>query len=84
MTFKYILGLLFTGEKANEPVRLNKKQNKTDLMEFANGFVERNFYIIALLIMVLALITFVALCFAIMGIGATESGMTYNGMHKVI
>lgn len=84
MSIKCILINLFSADNVNEPVRLQKQPIKTDYLELLNTFIERNFYIIALVIMVLSLICFVWVCTTIVGVSATDSGNLYNHIQEVI
>ena len=84
MNFEYILSLIFAGKNSPEPVRLNKPKSKITLTEWINSFVERNFYLIILLTILVLLTVFVICCFAIVGMSATDSGLTYNQMTRVI
>ena len=84
MNLEYILSLIFAGKNNSEPVRLQKPKSKTTVTEYINRFVERNFYLIVLLTILFLLTVFVLCCFAIVGMSATDSGMTYNQFTRVI
>lgn len=75
--------ILITGifGTSNNPVRLQKKPT---MKEKFNCWIQRNFGIIALIIMLLALISFVLMCYAFVGVSAVESGNYYNHMGGVI
>lgn len=63
---------------------LRKKPTHRDLHKEVNCWIHRNFYIICLAAIVFLLITFVIVCFMIIGVSATESGTYYNGLKGVI
>lgn len=90
MNIKYILVTLFTlftlftGVNVDEPVRLQKQVPKKNIKSKLNDLIQRKFYIIALASIIVALLVFVICCFMIVGISATESGMVYNNLQKVI
>ena len=68
------------------PARLHKKEEGTlmDLHKKMEGILLRYGHILIPLIVILALIGFVALCFLICGASATESGLQYNQMENII
>ena len=74
----------------NTPARLHKQQEKeVDIMmktiqQKAENILLRYGYILIPLLIVLALIGFVALCFVICGASATDSGVQDNAMEKII
>ena len=61
------------------PARLHKKPTREDYMKEINYFITRYWGIIAVLAVIFLLFVFVAACFAIVGVSATESGVYYNG-----
>lgn len=63
---------------------LRKKPTKEDHYRTLNCWVQRNFYIIALAAIIILLITFVVVCFALVGVSATESGIQYNQFNNII
>lgn len=63
---------------------LHKKPTKEDVQRSINCWIERNFYIICLAAIVFLLISFVIVCYAIVGVSATESGTYYNHIRGVI
>ena len=81
-----ILIFLITGifGTSNNPVRLQKKPTMKDRKEKFNCWIERNFGIIALIIMLFALISFVIVCYLVVGVSAVESGNYYNHLGGVI
>lgn len=78
--------ILITGifGTSNNPVRLQKKPTMKDRKEKFNCWIERNFGIIALIIMLFALISFVIVCYLVVGVSAVESGNYYNHLGGVI
>lgn len=78
--------ILITGifGTSNNPVRLQKKPTMKDRKEKFNCWIERNFGIIALIIMLFALIRFVIVCYLVVGVSAVESGNYYNHLGGVI
>ena len=79
----YLINLLFG--TMNVPKHdLRKKPTRNDNMRKLNRFIERNFYIICVLAIIFLLIMFVVVCYAIVGVSATESGVTYNTMERII
>ena len=72
------------------PARLHKQQEKeVDIMmktiqQRAENIILRYGHILIPLLVVLALIGFIALCFVICGASATDSGVQYNAMEKII
>ena len=75
--------ILITGifGTSNNPVRLQKKPT---IKIRINCWIERNFGIIALIIMSFALISFVIVCYLVVGVSAVESGNYYNHLGGVI
>lgn len=65
----------------NTPVRLNKKISKEDEIE---SWVLSHAHIFLPLCIILLLILFVALMYAVVGVSAVESGNYYNQFDKVI
>lgn len=63
---------------------LRKKPTKEDRIRTLNCWVQRNFYIIALATMIILLVVFIFVCFAIVGVSATESGVQYNQFNNII
>ena len=84
MNFKTFLVNLFT-EPVNEPVRLEKQEEPVSmfLKEKLNQWVERNFYLIALAVMLIALLTVILVCFIWVG-SSVESGNYYYHIKGVI
>lgn len=72
-----ILSLLL-GTNTAAKHSLYKEPTKEDFTKKLNCWVYRNFYIIALVFLVAVFVTFIFVCFAIVGLSATESGMLRN------
>jgi len=68
----------------SSPVRLQKKPTREDYQKEINYWVTRNFGIIAIVTVIFLLIVFVIVCFAIVGVSATDSGVVYNHFNEVI
>ena len=76
-----ILISIFSNPNTNEQVRLNKQLTKEDLQIELLSFIEKNFYLIALALVIIFALT----CFLIIGTGSTvESGLQYNHLQGVI
>jgi len=75
-----ILSLLL-GTNTGAKNSLHKKPTTYDFKQKVNCWVYRNFYIIALVFLVLVFVTFIFACFAMVGISATESGAMRNFMN---
>ena len=74
----------------NGPVRLQKvEDNEVNIMlegiqrRMRAFFIKYAFILVPLAILV-GLIAFIALCFVVCGVSATESGVQYNAMEKII
>lgn len=78
-----ILSLLL-GTNTRATNSLHKKPTTEDLTKRINCWIYRNFYIIALAFLVLVFVTFIFVCFAVIGISATDSGAYYNHLGGVI
>jgi hypothetical protein len=70
------------------PARLHKVEDNEvtfmDIHEKIEGVLLRYGHILIPLIVILALIGFVAICFLICGASATESGLQYNQMENIV
>ena len=73
---------------SKQPVRLHKKD---DVSSFLNriemkieDWVFRYAHILLPLFIIMGLILFVMLCFAIIGVSATESGVQYNQFKNIV
>lgn len=71
-----ILSLLL-GTKTSAKHSLHKQPTKDDFRRNLNCWIQRNFYIIALVILISVFVTFFIVCM-VYGISATESGHYYN------
>ena len=65
------------------PVRLHKEQNFS-FMEKVDDWAIRHAHIILPLCVIILLVLFVLLCYALVGVSATESGIEYNAMERII
>ena len=83
MKFTYLINLLLGNPTAGK-VRLQKKPTRDDHIRTINCWIERHFYIICLAAIVLLLVAFVMVCFAIVGVSAVESGVPYNHIGDII
>jgi len=83
MIIRTILALLFNADNVNEPVRLQKEPIKTPVNVKVNDFIQRNFYLIALVVMLILLFIIIICCFVFIG-SATDSGNYYYVMKEVI
>ena len=74
-----LLNLLTLFGFINSPVNdLHKKPTREDYKKELNYWIQRNFYIICLAAISIALIIFVGVCFFVCGISAVESGAMRN------
>ena len=67
----------------SKPVRLAKSENYT-LLERLDVWAIRHAHILLPLLIVMLLVLFVLLCYALVGVSATESGIEYNAMERII
>ena len=65
----------------NRPVRLHKKMT---IQEQLNEWVWRNLHILLPILFIMLTILFVLVCYAIVGVSATDSGVTYNQFERII
>ena len=85
MSFLSLLQVLLNGTESNVPkYNLHKRQDKEDILQQINRIIERNFYTIALAVIILLFLVFIWACFTIVGLSATDSGLTYNAMERII
>lgn len=81
MSIYYILINLFSNPNTRQQVRLNKQLTKEDFKIKLLSFIEKNFYLIVLALVIIFALT----CFLIIGTSSTvESGTTYNHLQGVI
>ena len=86
MSLIQTLQVLLIGDNPTGQVRLEKRpqQNRWTISNKIEAFIARHFYLIMVLFMLILLVVFVTVCFAIVGASATDSGVTYNAMEKII
>lgn len=63
--------------KEDDKVRLARKPTKDDYVKSLNCWIARHFYILAFLAILILLLIFIGLCFALVGTSAVESGTYY-------
>ncbi len=83
----HILLILLTslGFKNNRPKHdLRKPATREDHVRSIECFIQRHFYILMMLFLAVLLITFVIVCYMIVGVSAVESGTVYNHLGDVI
>lgn len=83
MNLSYLFTFLIGNSNSSKDV-LTRKPTREDYIRNLNCWIERNFYIIALAAIIILLILFILVCFAIVGVSATDSGVTYNHMNTII
>ena len=79
-----ILSLLLGNPTDSKSTILNKKPTHEDNMKLLNQWIEKNFYIICLAVLIIVLITFIGVCFVVCGVSAVESGQYYNHLGGII
>jgi hypothetical protein len=86
MSLIQTLQVLLIGDNPTGQVRLEKRpqQNRWTISRKIEAFIARHFYLIMVLFMLILLVAFVIVCFAIVGASATDSGVTYNAMEQII
>lgn len=86
MNFIQTLQVLLVGDNPTGKVRLEKRpqQDRWTISRKIEAFIARHFYLIMVLFMLILLVAFVTVCFAIVGASATDSGVTYNAMESII
>lgn len=81
----YFLYNMLIGANNQAPkYNLHKHQDKEDILLKINRIIEMNFYTIALAVIILLFLVFIWACFTIVGLSATDSGLTYNAMERII
>ena len=72
----------------SRPVRLDKQDNGNSfsfkILDRIEKWAFRYAHIILPLFIILGLLLFIAFCFVICGASATESGMQYNQLERII
>ena len=66
------------------PVRLGKKEPKSSVMTRIDEWALNHAHILLPISIIIALCLFTALCYAIVGVSATESGSVYNQLENII
>lgn len=66
------------------PVRLGKKESKSSVMARIDEWALNHAHILLPISIIIALCLFTALCYAIVGVSATESGSVYNQLQRII
>lgn len=86
MSILTTLQVLLIGDNPTGQVRLEKRpqQNRWTISNKIEAYIARHFYLIMVIFMLILLVVFVTVCFAIVGASATDSGVTYNAMEKII
>ena len=67
----------------SKPVRLHKKENFS-FMEKIDDWAIHHAHILLPLAIITLLVLFVLLCYALVGVSATESGVKYNQFERII
>lgn len=66
------------------PVRLGKTEPKSsDIMARIDEWALNHAHILLPISIIIALCLFIALCYAIVGVSATESGLVYNQLENI-
>ena len=65
------------------PVRLHKEENFS-FMEKIDDWAIRHAHILLPLCIIIFLVLFVLLCYALVGVSATDSGVKYNQFERII
>ena len=68
----------------SKPVRLAKQNNDSPFLNKLDDWAISHAHIILPICFIVLLFLFVAVCFAIVGVSATESGMQYNQFERLI
>ena len=66
----------------NNPVRLYPK--KQSIGERANAFFDKYAYVFLIICFIVLAVLLVILIYTLVGVSATESGVVYNHMDKII
>ena len=67
------------------PVRLGKKEeSNSSVMARIDDWALNHAHILLPISIIIALCLFIALCYAIVGVSATESGSVYNQLENII
>ena len=65
------------------PVRLGK-QNEYTLSDKIDAWCTRHFTFCLAVALIILSVLFVMLCFAVVGVSATESGLQYNQLQNIV
>ena len=86
MNLLHTLQVLLIGDNPTGQVRLEKRpqHNRWTISNKIEAYIARHFYLIMVLFMLILLVVFITVCFAIVGASATDSGVTYNAMERII
>ena len=86
MSLIQTLQVLLIGDNPTGQVRLEKRpqQDRWTISNKIEAYIARHFYLIMVLFMLILLVVFITVCFAIVGASATDSGVTYNAMERII
>lgn len=86
MIFQWIQMLLVLLFETQEGPKydLRRKPTKETYKYKVNLWVQRNFYIICIAIIILLFVAFVGFCFMIVGVSGVESGTYYNHFQEVV
>ena len=86
MSILTTLQVLLIGDNPTGQVRLEKRpqQDRWTISRKIEAYIARHFYLIMVLFMLILLVVFITVCFAIVGASATDSGVTYNAMERII
>ena len=66
------------------PVRLGKTEPQSSVMTRIDEWALNHAHILLPISIIIALCLFIALCYAIVGVSATESGSVYNQLENII
>ena len=78
--------ILLVGTPKNKKARLGKQENNqfSPFLNTIEMWAMRYAHIILPICLIMLMILFVALCYAIIGVSATDSGLQYNHLKDVI
>ena len=69
---------------SKKPARLDKVDDSYYLSDRIDAWCSRHFLFCLTIALILFSILFVALCFAVVGASATDSGLQYNQLNNII
>ena len=77
--------ILLVGTPKNKKVRLAKQEtNDSPFLNKLDDWACRNAHIIFPICLIVLMVLFVFLCYAVIGVSATDSGLQYNHLQDVI